>query len=197
MEDTKTEVTRLLIAWREGDEGALNQLMPLVEDELHRIAEAYMVQERGDHTLQPTALVNEAYLRLVKPKKVSWQNRAHFLGFVAVTMRRILVEHARKYYAKFRNAGVKPLPLDEARDIPIELDEDVIAVDAAIRELKKLDKRQGKAVELFYFAGLTYAEIGEVLGHSEATAKRALNGGRAWLRRRMRSGESAEEPQLT
>ncbi len=183
------DVTRLLTAWREGDEQALDRLMPLVEEELHRIAVAYMAVERRDHTLQPTALVNEVYLRLVKPESVSWQNRAHFLGFAALAMKRILVDHARKRQAKIRNEGVKPLPLDELRDIPVELDREIIAVDDALRMLYKLDRRQSQAVELFHFAGLTYAEIGEVLGFSEATAKRALRAGRAWLRRAIRSIE--------
>ncbi len=191
MDETSNEVTRLLIAWREGDRQALDQLIPLVADELHRIAEGYMAVERGDHTLQPTALVNEVYLRLVKPENVSWQNRAHFLGFAALTMKRILVDHARKRRAKSRNLGVKPMPLDELQDVAAELDQELIALDDALEVLKKLDRRQSRAVELFYFAGLTCAEIGEVLNRSEATAKRALSAGRAWLRREVRSLEES------
>ncbi len=195
MDEKTHEVTRLLVAWREGDKDALDRLMPLVEEELHRIAEGYMALERGDHTLQPTALVNEAYLRLVQPESVSWQNRAHFLGFAALTMKRILVDHARKRRAKIRNEGLKPLPLDELRDLPVELDQELIALDDALRIFSKLNERQSRAVELFHFAGLTYAEIGEVLGCSESTAKRALQAGRAWLRREIRSAqEPSKEP---
>ena len=152
-----------------------------------------MASERKDHTLQPTALVSELFLRLVKPEQVSWQNRAHFLGFAALTMKRILVDHARKRQAQIRNAGVEPLPLDEFRDLPLEFDLELIALDDALRDLKRLDQRQGQAIELFYFAGLTYSEIGEVLDCSEATAKRALQAGRAWLRREMRAGAEGEE----
>lgn len=196
MSDRQNEVTRLLGAWRDGDPDALDRLMPLVEEELHRLAEGYMARERGDHTLQPTALVNEVYLRLVKPESVSWQNRAHFLGFSARTMKRILVDHARKRQAKIRNEGVKPLALDELRDLPFELDQELIDLDEALESLRQLDERQSDAVELYHFAGLTYAEIGEVLRCSEATAKRALRAGRAWLRRRIRPSEQHDkEPQ--
>jgi len=195
MEESANEVTRLLVAWREGDQQALDRLIPLVEAELHRIAKGYMAQERRDHTLQPTALVNEVYLRLVQPDSVNWQSRAHFLGFAAWTMKRILVDHARKRQAKIRNEGVKPLPLDELRDLPVEFDQELIALDDALQVLKELNERQSRAVELFHFAGLTYVEIGEVLGCSEATAKRALQAGRAWLRREIRSLETpSEEP---
>lgn len=189
MDDKTTEVTRLLLAWRDGDKDALNRLMPILEEELHRIAEGYMARERGDHTLQPTALVHELFLRLVKPESVNWKDRAHFLGFAAVTMKRILVDHARKRLAKFRNEGVRPMPLDELRDFPVELDEEIVALAEALPELKKLDERQSRAVELYHFAGLTNKEIGEVLECSEATAKRALRAGRAWLRREIRPSE--------
>jgi len=135
------------------------------------------------------------YLRLVQPDSVNWQSRAHFLGFAAWTMKRILVDHARKRQAKIRNEGVKPLPLDELRDLPVEFDQELIALDDALQVLKELNERQSRAVELFHFAGLTYVEIGEVLGCSEATAKRALQAGRAWLRREIRSLETpSEEP---
>ncbi len=192
MDEKTDEVTRLLMAWCEGDKEALDRLMPLVEEELHRIAEGYMTLERGDHTLQPTALVNEVYLRLVKPESVSWQNRAHFLGFAALTMKRILVDHARKRRAKARNEGVKPLLFDELRDFPVELDDEVLALVDALADLKKINERQSRAVELYYFADLTAKEIGEVLGCSESGAKRALRAGRAWLRREIRPSEEPE-----
>ena len=134
-------------------------------------------------------MVNEVYLRLIKPESVHWKNRAQFLGFAARTMKRILVDHARKRQAKVRNAGVRPLPLDELRDLPLELDQELIALDDALQTLEKLEERQSQAVELFHFGGLTYAEIGEVLGCSEATAKRALTAGRAWLKREIRSSQ--------
>lgn len=187
MDERTNEVTQLLIAWRDGDKDALEHLIPLVEQELHRIAEGFMVRERGDHTLQPTALISELFLRLVKPKSVSWQNRAHFLGFAANTMKRILVDHARRRKAKIRNSGIKPASLEELNDIIVEQDEELIALDEALERLEKLSGRQSRAVELFHFAGLTYSEIGEVLEVSEATAKRDLRAGRAWLRREIRS----------
>lgn len=191
MDEKNIDVTQLLMAWSEGEEDALNRLYPLVEEELHRIAAGYMARERPDHTLQATALVNELYMRLVQPEKVHWQNRAHFLGFAALTMKRILVDHARKRRAKIRNEGVKPLVLDELRDYPVELDEEILALNETVEHLKKLDERQGQAVEYFYFADLTYAEIGEILGCSDTTAKRALQAGRAWLRREMRPREAS------
>ena len=181
MEHKKGEVTRLLLAWTDGDETALEQLMPLVAEELRRIAKRYMEGERRDHTLQPTALVNEVYLRLVDRRSVSWRNRAQFLGFAAHMMRRILVDHARIRQADKRGGGEKPFPLDELTDLVEEQDRKLIALDQALKSLADIDERQSRVVELNHFAGLTYEEIGEVLGVSEATVKRDWRAARAWL----------------
>jgi RNA polymerase sigma factor (TIGR02999 family) len=197
MKDRSSEVTRLLLAWREGDPEALGRLIPLVEDELHRIAERYMHRERADHTLQATALVNEVYMRLVNREQVTWRNRAHFLGFVAQTMRKILVDHARIRGAAKRQGGVKPLPLDEARDAAILPDFELIALDDALKRLARIDERQSRMVELHFFAGLTYREIGEVLGVSAETVKRDWQTARLWLLEQVRpegsKGGSEEE----
>lgn len=187
LKNQKGEVTYLLEAWRDGERDALYRLIPLIEKELRVIAKIYMAQERRDHTLQPTALVNELFLRLVKPDQVSWQNRAHFLGFAAQTMRRILVDHVRRRRAKMRNEGVSPVSLDELRDHPADPDQELLDLDEALGELKNLDPRHSRAVELYHFAGLNYSEIATVLGCSKATAKRALTAGRAWLRRELRT----------
>ena len=202
MEDKKGEVTRLLLAWTEGDETALERLMPLVVDELREIARRYLDQERPDHTLQPTALVNELYLRLVDRRHVSWKNRAHFFGSTARMMRRILVDHARARLAGKRGEGVKPFPLDELLDTVEERDRELVALDDALMDLSRIHPRQSRVVELRFFAGLTYEEIGEVLGISPETVKRDFRAARLWLleeirpqgiTRGLRSDEPSEE----
>ncbi len=190
MDDKRPEVTQLLLDWSGGDEAALERLMPLVEEELHRIAECHMRHERVDHTLQPTALVNEVYLRLVDRDRVSWQNRAHFLNFAAEMMRRILVDHARIRAAKKRREGLKPLPLDEARDVAVWRDEELIALDDALHALARFDERKSRMVELHFFAGLTYKQIGEVLDVSPETVKRDWKAARLWLLKQVRPPES-------
>ena len=186
MEKTQGDVTRLLLAWTDGESAALEQLMPLVEGELRRIADRYMHRERPDHTLQPTALVNELYLRLVDRRRVQWQNRAHFFGFAAQMMRRILVDHARHRQAGKRGEGVRPLPLDELRDAADHQDQELIALDDALRALEEMDERQSKVIELHFFAGLTYPEIAEVLGISSATVRRDWTAARLWLAEQIR-----------
>ena len=181
-----TNVTQLLLDWREGDPEALERLMPLVKEELHEIAERYMRRERQDHTLQATALVNELYLRLVDRKRVNWQNRAHFFGFVAQMMRKILVDHARIRDAEKRRKGLKPLPLDEAWDAVVLPNYELIELDDALDKLSKIDERQSQMVELHFFAGLTYREIGEVLNVSPETVKRDWQTARLWLLEQMR-----------
>ena len=182
-------MTTLLVRWREGDRAALEQLMPLVYDELRRLARHYLRQERSDHTLQSTALVHEAYLRLAAGAAPDWQNRAHFFGVAAHVMRQILVEHARGRDAAKRGGGACKLALDEALALPQQIDVDVVALDKALTELSKLDEQQGRIVELRFFAGLTIEDTSEVLGISPATVKRDWVTARAWLYRAM-TGEA-------
>lgn len=186
MNDSAPNVTQLLLDWCEGDPDALERLMPLVEDELHEMAARYMRRERADHTLQATALVNELYMRLVDRRRVTWRNRAHFFGFVAQMMRKILVDHARIRDAVKRQNGLKPLPLDEAWDAAVLPNFELIALDDALKRLAKIDERQSRMVELHFFAGLTYREIGEVLGVSPETVKRDWQTARLWLLEQMR-----------
>jgi len=174
----------MLQNWSKGDENALSELMPLVYDELRRQAARYLRKERADHTLQPTALANEAYLRLIDQKHVSWQNRAHFFGIAAQLMRRILVDHARKGHAEKRGGAAAKLPLDEAIGVPDEREQrdvDLLALDRALSQLAEVDERQSRIVELRYFGGLKIEEVAEVLGISPTTVKRELNFAKAWL----------------
>ena len=178
------EVTGLLVKWGQGDKGVLNQLLPAVYDELHRMAARYLRRERPDHTLQPTALINEAYLRLVDQNSVTWENRAHFFGIAANVMRRILVDHARGHQAAKRGGSVIKLPLDEGiHGSPKQEEMDLVALDAALTRLAKMDPEQSRLVELRYFAGLTIEETAQVMGISPATVKRKWTVSRAWLRR--------------
>lgn len=179
------DVTQLLVAWSDGDEGALEKLLPLVYDELHRLAERYMQRERSDHTLQPTALVNETYLRLVDQTRVKWRNRAHFIGVAAQLMRRVAVKHAQRHRAAKRGGGLPKVPFDEAAVPGQASDEDVIALDEALKRLKELDPRQSRIVELRFFGGLTGREMAEVLAISPATIDREWRMARAWLRREL------------
>jgi RNA polymerase sigma factor (TIGR02999 family) len=181
---TAPEVTRLLLRWTEGDQKALDDLLPLVYDELRRLARSYLQRERSGHTLQSTALVNEAYLRLVD-QNVSWQSRAHFFGIAAQMMRRILVDHARARDAAKRGAGDFKVTLDEDIAVSGARDVDVIALDIALENLAKLDPQQGRIVELRFFAGLSIEETAEVLSISPATVKRDWAMAKAWLSREM------------
>lgn len=173
-------VTRLLLDWSNGDEAALKQLMPLVYDELRRVASRRLRDERRDHTLQPTALVHEAYLKLIGQRSVRWQNRAHFFGVASELIRRIAVDHARRRHAAKRGGGVQTVWL--AADVPgVERNVDVLALDAALGKLGGLDPRQARVVELRFFGGLDVEETAEVLGISTATVKREWRTARAWL----------------
>ena len=176
-------VTELLIRWRGGDRAALEELMPLVYDELRRLARHYLQMERIDHTLQSTALVHEAYLRLAGENAPQWQNRAHFFGIAARLMRQILVEHARGHRAAKRGGGACTLTLDEAVALPHRVDVDLLALDEALKDLAKLDEQQSRIVELRFFAGLTIEDTSEVMGISPATVKRDWTSARAWLYR--------------
>jgi RNA polymerase sigma factor (TIGR02999 family) len=180
----------MLADWSNGDQKALDQLMPLVYDELRRLAASYLRRERPDHTLQPTALVHEAYFRMVDQKDVDWQNRAHFFGIAAQMMRRILVDHARSHLYAKRGGGAKKLSLDEAIQLPEqEPDVDLATLDEALTKLEALDPRQSRIIELRYFGGLSIEATAEVLKISPATVKREWNTARAWLHREMRRGE--------
>lgn len=186
------DVTKLLIQWSKGDSDALDALVPLVYDELRRLAQLYLSHERPGHTLSSTALVHEAYLRMVQQKDVTWQNRAHFFGVAARMMRRILVDHARRHgYAK-RGGGAMTLSLDETIAAAPEREINLVALDDALDTLAKLDERQSRMVELRFFGGLSIEETSEVLGVSAPTVKREWASARAWLYREI-SGSSLAE----
>ncbi len=177
----KHEVTQLLIDWSNGDKTALDRLMPLVHEELRRLAHNYMSRERSGHTLQTTALVNEAYLRLVNRKGVHWQNRAHFFAIAAQSMRSILVDHARGLaYAK-RGGGAAKISLDETLIVSRERAAEVVALDETLSMLAEIDPKQSRIVELRFFGGLTIEETAEVLELSPATIKREWTTAKAWL----------------
>ncbi|HVF68126.1 MAG TPA: sigma-70 family RNA polymerase sigma factor [Pyrinomonadaceae bacterium] len=179
------EMTDLLAAWSDGDREALDRLLPLVERELHRLAHHYMSRERPDHTLQTSALVNEAYLKLVDQTRVRWQNRAHFFAIAAQTMRRILIDHARRRRYDKRGGGARPLPLDEAAHITDERADELVALDDALKHLQEVDERKARVVELRYFGGLSVEEVAEVLKVSPDTVGREWRRARAFLLREM------------
>lgn len=182
------EVTNLLIAWSGGEPRAEEQLLPLVYAELHELAASYMRRERSEHTLQPTALVHEAYMRLVDQERVQWQNRAHFFAIAAQMMRRILVDHARRRQAARRGDNPLAVPLNEIDGLGVEVSPDIIAVDEALVALTALDTEKGRIVEMRFFGGLSNAEIAEVLGVSLATIVRHWRVARAWLYRYLTTG---------
>jgi RNA polymerase sigma factor (TIGR02999 family) len=179
------DVTQLLRAWSEGDEQALGTLIPLVHQELHRLARRYMAGESPGHTLQTTALVNEAYLRLVDVKKVSWQNRAHFFGVSANLMRRILVDLARSRHSLKRGGDANTLSLDEALIVSPERGEDVVALDDTLKVLASIDPRRSRVVELRFFGGLSVEETAEVLKVSPETVMHDWKLAKAWLLREL------------
>jgi RNA polymerase sigma factor (sigma-70 family) len=201
-------VTQLLCKWADGDKRALGELMPLVYAELRRLAQRHLRRERSNHTLQRTALVHEAFMRLVNQKEVRWQSRAQFLGLASQLMRRILVDHARNRLAAKRGAGAPVISLDQtgaalepagpdsgdgptaAVDVASDPEVDLSAIDAVLARLEALDPKQGRIVELRFFGGLTIEETAEVIGISEATVKREWVLARAWLRREL----TAERP---
>ena len=181
------DVTALLGDWGRGDRTALNQLLPLVYAELRRVAARQLRNERADHTLQPTALVHEAYIKLVDQRHVDWQNRAHFFGVAAQVMRRILVDHARRHSASKRGDGVRCVSIDEARDVAASDEIPILALDHALDRLEKVDAELAKIVELRAFGGLTIEEAAHVLGVSPSTAKRDWRTAKAWLTRELGS----------
>ena len=183
LQATKRDATDLLIAWRGGDEDALVELIPIVYGRLKRMAARFLRQERPGHTLQPTALVHEAYLRLIELKQVSWQDRAHFLSVCARLMHRVLVEHARHHGRAKRGSGARKVPLETLGDLPFRPLPDLVALNEAIRDLAARDRVLADIVVLRYFGGLNRDQIGEVLGISGRTVTRRGRMARAWLRR--------------
>ena|SRR5581483_1712469 len=177
------EVTRLLLAWGDGDQAALDQLMPAVYDELRRLAHYHLQRERRGHTLQTSALVNEAYLRLIDQHRVEWQNRAHFFGIASQLMRRILVDHARSRHVAKRGGGARHVPLDEAIVVSAQRAADVLALDEALTALAAIDQRKSRIVEMRFFGGLSIAETAEVLAVSPGTIMRDWTLAKAWLHR--------------
>jgi RNA polymerase sigma factor (TIGR02999 family) len=181
------EVSKLLRSWSDGDRGALDKLTPIVLDELHRLALRYMKHERPGHSLQATALVNEAYMRLVDYKRMQWQNRAHFFAVSAQLMRRILVEHARRHNLK-RGAGLQQVSLEEAAVVGGDMATDLVALDDAMSALARLDTRKAQVVEMRFFGGLSVEETAEVLKVSSVTVMRDWSTAKAWLYREMTGG---------
>lgn len=179
------DVTQLLLEWSDGDGDALDHLMPLVYEELRGVAHRYMRRERNDHTLSTTALVHEAYLKLVDQHRVQWQNRAHFFAIAAQAMRRILLMYARKRKAAKRGGGQAPAALDENMLVSDDRIEEIVALDEALTRLAAMDERLARVVEYRYFGGLTIDETAEVMGLSSATIKRDWRTARAWLFREM------------
>jgi RNA polymerase sigma factor (TIGR02999 family) len=180
-ESAEHGATALLIAWGAGDERAREQMLPLVYDELRRLAAGYLRRERPGHTLQPTALVHEAYVRLIDQRQVDWSNRAQFIGLAAVMMRRILVNHARDRVAEKRGAGAEHVPLTVAGDPAGAPDVDLLDLHEALDRLAERDPRKGQIVELKFFGGLTIEEIAETVRISRATVEREWKFARAWL----------------
>jgi RNA polymerase sigma factor (TIGR02999 family) len=179
------DVTQLLVDWSKGDQAALDKLVPVVEQELRRLAHHYMSRERAGHTLQTTALVNEAFVRLVHRQNVQWQNRAHFFGIAANLMRTILVDHARSHACAKRGGGAEKLELNEALVVSQHKASEVIALDEALKELELIDPQQSRIVELRFFGGLTVEEAAEVMHVSPATIKREWSTAKAWLYREL------------
>jgi len=190
MTSASQELTQLLVAWSDGDQAALEKLLPLVNAELRRLASRYMRRETPGHTLQTSALVNEAYLRLIDQQHVRWQNRAHFFGIAAQLMRRILIDHARRYQYAKRGGGAVQVSLDEAAAVTEARAAELLAVDEALEKLTAMDARKGRIVELRFFGGLTEEETAEVMGVSVPTVQREWRAAKAWLHRMLTSGES-------
>jgi len=182
-------ITELLIAWHDGDESAPEELIPLVEKELHRIADRYMRRENPAHTLQTTALVNEAYIQLIDQRETRWQNRAHFFGIAARIMRRILLNYARDRRRDKRGGGGEKVSLSEVAVLSEERSDELIALDEALRKLESIDERKSRVVELRYFGGLSVEETAAFLKVSPVTVARDWKLARAWLRREIEQGD--------
>jgi RNA polymerase sigma factor (TIGR02999 family) len=190
--NSKAQITQMLVAWSQGDKTALEELAPLVSAELHRLARRYMARERRGHTLQTTALINEAYLRLIDGARVDWQNRAHFFAVSAQVMRRILVDFARSHQTLKHGGDCRQIRLDEVAVISAKPDGDLVAIDHALNALTALDPRQGQVVELRFFGGLSLEETAKALRTSVGTVRRDWTLARAWLRRELTRQKSNE-----
>jgi RNA polymerase sigma factor (TIGR02999 family) len=186
-------ITQLLVAWGHGDEAALNRMIPLVHLELQQIARRCMREERGGHSLQPTALVNEAYLRLVDVRQMNWQNRAHFLAMAARLMRRVLVDHARSKGCDKRGGGAARITLDDALVVANEPGRDLVALDDALEALARVDERKSRMIELRFFGGLSVEETAAVFDVSADTVKRDWRLAKAWLLRELRRDEGTRQ----
>lgn len=192
MSEAPTNITGLLVNWsKDRDKNALDQITPLVYRELRRLADSYLRRERDDHTLQPTALIHEAYMRMVDQNLPEWRSRSHFFGVAAQIMRQILCDHARSKNAAKRGGGEKKAPLLDAFDYSDERAAELVALDDALKDLAKFDERKAKIVELRYFGGLTVAETAEALDLSVATVGRELRFAEAWLLKALTSEEPA------
>jgi RNA polymerase sigma factor (TIGR02999 family) len=185
-EATSPNVTQLLVAWGKGDQHAFDALMPEVRKELHRLAAHYMAEEPPGHELQPTALINEAYLRLVDWKNIQWSDRAHFFAMAANMMRRVLVDYARSRDRLKRGGEAIQVSFTEAANVPVPQSADVLALDKALRELEKIDPRKSQIVEMRFFGGLSQEETAEALNVSVATVRRDWSLSRAWLARELK-----------
>jgi RNA polymerase sigma factor (TIGR02999 family) len=190
---SQTGITQLLSDAGNGDQKALDSLLPLVYGELRRLAEHYLRQERPDHTLQATALVHEAYLRLVDQTSITWQNRAHFFSIAAQVMRHLLVDHARSHHAEKRGGGAQKLSLDEAVSFFAEREVNLVALDEALIELTRLDERQGRIVELRFFGGLTIDEVAEVLKITPGAVRYDWRMAKAWLHRELTEKQAKKQ----
>lgn len=179
------EITELLRAWNNGDSRALDKLIPLVDHELKRIAHAYMQREKPGHTLQTTALVHEALIRLLEGEKIDWQSRRHFYALIAKRMKQVLVDHAREHLAKKRGAGAEHVELDEEILLTTEMSEELVALDEALDKLAKVDERKAKVVEYRYFGGFTNEEVADLLDIAPRTVDREWRIARSWLKREM------------
>jgi len=192
-ESGQADVTQLLAQVAEGDAAAVNLLLPVVYNELRRLAGSYLQRERAGHTLQATALVHEAWLRLVDQTRVEWKNRAHFFGVAAQMMRRILVDHARAHVAEKRGAGIAHVSLDDSVEVSSERHAELIAIDEALTELARIDPMKSRIVELRFFGGLSVEEVAAVLNSSTATVNRHWRMARAWLYTHISGGPAPEE----
>ena len=187
MTPSSQDVTQLLLDWGNGNQAALDRLTPMVYEELHRLAHKHMSRERGDHTLQTSALVNEAYLRLIDQRHVHWQNRAHFFSIASRLMRRILVDHARAHHYAKRGGGAPHVSLDEAASVSQARAAELVALDEALTSLAAIDRRKSQVVELRFFGGMSVEETAEALGVSPNTVVRDWSTAKAWLARAMQT----------
>lgn len=181
MQGSKNQITQLLNDFGQGNKLVLNEILPLVYDELRKISSKYLRDEHRKHTFQTTELVHEAFIRLIGDENISWESRAHFFGIAANSMRQILVDYARKRTAKKRGEGKSNISLDSAQEISIQSNEQIIALDNALKKLESLEERSSKIVELRFFSGLTIEETAQAMNISPATAKRDWNFAKAWL----------------